>query len=198
MAVAGIAGAELRFVSMHGFSGKPGPCFDPEAGPFWGRIDWSSLSPDFIDALNTPCAQAKRLASAWRSTRGWLAARAPVSRPTPLQAPRLAGSGTHRTGVFEEKSLGPGSMILAWRIDTAGDEKAATPGSFQPLTGRIQWQNDRGSLRWDVPAGRWLIGTFPSNPGGAMRQGQRPQVDPGSRKPCSSISTMSSADWIRF
>ena len=25
MAAAGIAGAELRFLSMHGFSGKPGP-----------------------------------------------------------------------------------------------------------------------------------------------------------------------------
>jgi hypothetical protein len=30
MAAAGIAGAELRFLSMHGFSGKPGPWFDPE------------------------------------------------------------------------------------------------------------------------------------------------------------------------
>jgi hypothetical protein len=38
----------------------------------------------------------------------------------------LAWQARELTGpaVFEAKSFGPGSMILAWRIDTAGDEKA--------------------------------------------------------------------------
>ena len=49
MAAAGIAGAELRFLSLHGFSGKPGPGFDPEG---WARLGLvgtqiSSQKPDF-------------------------------------------------------------------------------------------------------------------------------------------------------
>jgi len=61
MAVAGIAGAELRFVSMHGFSGKPGPWFDPEGWARLGQKRLEFLSPEFIDALEHTCAQAKRL-----------------------------------------------------------------------------------------------------------------------------------------
>ena len=184
MAAAGIAGAELRFVSMRGFSGKPGPWFDPEGWARLGQKRLEFLSPEFIDALEHTCAQAKRLGLrlAINTGMGW-----PPGGPwiTPEhRSKHLAWQARELTGpaVFEEKSLGPGSMILAWRIDTAGDEKAVTPGSFQPLTGRIQWQHDRGSLRWDVPEGRWLIGTFRVTLGGLCDKGNGPEADPGSRE----------------
>lgn len=61
MAAAGIAGAELRFLSLHGFSGKPGPWFDPESWTRLGLRRLEFLSPEFVDALEHACAEAQRL-----------------------------------------------------------------------------------------------------------------------------------------
>ena len=131
MAVAGIAGAELRFVSMHGFSGKPGPCFDPEGRAVLGQKRLEFPLPRLHRRPGThPAPRPSVWASAWRSTRGWAGRpAAPGSRPNtaPSTSPgRLGNSPDRRSS--KRKSLGPGSMILAWRIDTAGDEKAADAG----------------------------------------------------------------------
>lgn len=61
MAAAGIAGAELRFLSMHGFSGKPGPGFDREGWTRLGQKRLEFLAPEFVDALEHACAEARRL-----------------------------------------------------------------------------------------------------------------------------------------
>jgi len=184
MAAAGIAGAELRIVTFRGWGGPPLQGMDAASLDRLDHRQIKYLSDEWLDTIEFTCAKAQQLGLrlAINLGMGW-----PPGGPwiTPEhRSKHLAGQARELTGpaVFEEKSLGPGSMILAWRIDTAGDEKSVTPGSFQPLTGRIQWQHDRGSLRWDVPEGRWLIGTFSVRPGGLCDKGDGPEADPGSRE----------------
>ena len=61
LAAAGIAGAEMRFLSMHGFSGTPGPGFDPEAWNRLGQQQLEFLSPAFVGMLAHACGEAQRL-----------------------------------------------------------------------------------------------------------------------------------------
>ena len=184
MAAAGIAGAELRFLSMHGFSGKPGPGFDPEGWARLGQKRLEFLSPEFVDALEHACAEAQRLGLrlAINTGMGW-----PPGGPwiTPqYRSKHLAWQAREISGpkIFEEQGLPPDSMVLAWRLDPAGDGKTVAAGSFRSLTGSIQWQGQSGSVRWDVPEGRWLIGTFRVTLGGLCDKGNGPEADPGSRE----------------
>ena len=62
MAEAGIAGVELRCVSMHGFAGRtPGPWFDPKGWERLGQRRYSYLSPEFVGLLEHTLTQARRL-----------------------------------------------------------------------------------------------------------------------------------------
>jgi len=184
MAAAGIAGAELRFVSMHGFSGKPGPWFDPEGWARLGQKRLEFLSPEFVDAMEHACAQAQRLGlrlaintgMGWPPGGPWITPQY-RSKHFTWQAREISGPT-----IFEDKELPPDSMVLAWRLDAAGDGKTVTAGSFRSLSGNIQWQGQSGSVRWDVPEGRWLIGTFRVTPGGLCDKGNGPEADPGSRE----------------
>jgi hypothetical protein len=184
MAAAGIAGAELRFVSIHGFPGKPGPWFDPEGWARLGQGRLEFLSPEFVDALEHACAEAQRLGLrlAINTGMGW-----PPGGPwiTPqYRAKHLAWQAREIFGptIFEEQGLPPDSMVLAWRLEAGGDGKTVAAGSFRSLTGSIQFQGQSGSVRWDVPEGRWLIGTLRVTLGGLCDKGNGPEADPGSRE----------------
>ena len=62
IASAGIAGVELRCVTMHGFAGKtPGPLFDPEGWKEVNHQKYEFLSDEFIDILEHTVAEAERL-----------------------------------------------------------------------------------------------------------------------------------------
>ncbi len=61
LAAAGFAGAELRFLSLYGFSGLPGPEFDPASWKRLGQQQLEYLSPEFVEMLEHACAEASRL-----------------------------------------------------------------------------------------------------------------------------------------
>ena len=184
MAAAGIAGVELRFLSLHGFSGKPGPGFDPEGWSRLGQKRLEFLSPEFVDALEHTCAEAQRLelrlaigtGMGWPPGGPWITPQY-GSKHLAWQAREISG-----TSIFEEQGLPPDSMVLAWKINPLGDGKTVAAGSFRSLTGSIQWQGENGSVRWDVPEGQWLIGTFRVTLGGLCDKGNGPEADPGSRE----------------
>jgi hypothetical protein len=184
MAAAGIAGAELRFLSMHGFSGKPGPWFDPEGWARLGQQPLEFLSPEFVDVLEHACAEAQRLGlrlaigtgMGWPPGGPWIAPQ--------YRAKHLAWQAREISGptIYEDKELPPDSMVLAWRLGPNGDSKTVVAGPFRSLTGNIQWQGQTGSMRWEVPEGRWLVGTFRVTLGGLCDKGNGPEADPGSRE----------------
>jgi hypothetical protein len=74
----------------------------------------------------------------------------------------------------------PGAMVFAWRLrNSHPGSKEVDADSFRDLGGNVGPQN---RLHWDVPEGRWLIGTFQQVPGGLCDKGNGPEVDPGSRE----------------
>jgi hypothetical protein len=184
LAAAGFAGAELRFVSMHGFEGTPGPWFDQQGWARLGLERLEFLSPKFVDALEHACAEAQRLGlqlsintgMGWPPGGPWIPPEH-RSRHLAWQAREISGPAA-----FVDRGLPPDSMVLAWRLAPGGDGKAVEPGSFHSLTDTIRWQDGRGEVQWDVPAGRWLIGSFRVTPGGLCDKGNGPEVDPGSRE----------------
>ncbi|MFM7185665.1 MAG: glycosyl hydrolase [Planctomycetota bacterium] len=183
LADAGVAGIELRFVSRRGFSGTPGPGFDPETWERLGQKRLEFLSPEFIDALEHACVEARRLGLrlAINTGMGW-----PPGGPwvTPQHRSRhLAWQRREVTGptLFEDGELPPESMVLAWRLDPADGGTAVVAGSYRSLTESIDRHGPSGTVRWNVPEGRWLIGTFRVEPGGLCDKGNGPEVDPGSR-----------------
>lgn len=182
LAAAGFAGAELRFVSMHGFQGRPGPWFDQRG---WARLGLERpefLAPEFVAALEHACAEAQRLGlrlsintgMGWPPGGPWITPEH-RSRHLTWQSREISGPAA-----FAERGLPPESMIFAWRLAPGGG-KTVEPDSFRSLTDTIRWQDGRGEVQWEVPAGRWLIGSFRVTPGGMCDKGNGPEVDPGSR-----------------
>ncbi|NUQ63510.1 MAG: hypothetical protein HUU20_13610 [Pirellulales bacterium] len=184
MAAAGIAGAEMRFLSMHGFSGRPGPWFDSEG---WKRLDQKPLeflSAEFVEMLAHACAEAQRLdlrlainlGMGWPPGGPWITdehrSKHLVARAEVVQGERaLRGDAA--------MAVPARAMVFAWRLrDAAPDGGEVVGDSFRDLGGSV---GPRNRLEWDVPEGRWLIGIFQEVPGGVCDKGNGPEVDPGSR-----------------
>ena len=85
-------------------------------------------------------------------------------------------------GTFSREDLPAEGMVLAWKLAGEGQAKTVATNSFQDLTGLIQPEGSRRTLRWDVPPGRWLVGIFSVTPGGICDKGEGPEVDPASRE----------------
>ncbi len=179
LAAAGIAGAELRFITFHGWSGVKPSGMDADTLRRTGQRKFEYLSDEFVDLLAHLCAEARRtglllainMGMGWPPGGTWITNRH-RSRHLTWQDREIAGPA-----VVEEKDLSPESMVLAWRLDP-GTPKAVVPGSCQPLTGNIR----DGTLRWVVPDGRWLVVFFRTTPGDICDKGSGPEADPGSRE----------------
>lgn len=183
LAAAGIAGAELRFITFHGWGGSPLECMTPADLQRIGHRKVEYLSDEFVDMLEHACSEAKRvgvqlalnMGMGWPPGGPWITAEH-RSKHLSWQAREIPGHTT-----LEEDNLTPESLVLAWRVKQEGGDKTVVPGSFQSLTGRIQWQGQNGTLRWNAPEGHWLIGTFQVTPGDVCDKGNGPEVDPASR-----------------
>lgn len=185
MAAAGIAGAELRFLSLHGFSGLPGPWFDAEGWERLGQRRLEFLSPEFVAMLEHACHEARRLdlrlamnlGMGWPPGGPWVTdehrSKHLVVRSQVVPGPReLRGE--------QALPVPPGAMVFAWRIPPgSADDPTVEVASFRDLRGYVTPQNQ---LAWDVPDGSWLIGVFHYVPGGLCDKGNGPELDPGSRE----------------
>ena len=180
MAAAGIAGAELRFLSMHGFSGKPGPGFDPEGWARLGQKRLEFLSPEFVDALEHACAEAQRLGLrlAINTGMGW-----PPGGPwiTPqYRSKHLAWQAREISGpkIFEEQGAsarldGPGVEARSgWRRQDRGGGIVSIADRQYPMAGPKRLGAMGRSRR--AVADRH----FSRDAGRAVRQGQRPRGRP--------------------
>ncbi len=185
MATAGIAGAEMRFLSLRGFSGLPGPAFDPEGWARLGQKRLDFLSADFLDMLEHACAEARRLGLhlAINLGMGW-----PPGGPWITDEHRSKHLVAHSEVIQGKQALRgdqavpvpSGAMVFAWRLhDGSPDGKDVDVESFRDLSGNVSPQN---RLEWDVPEGRWLVGTFQYSAGGMCDKGNGPEADPGSRE----------------
>jgi hypothetical protein len=180
LATAGIAGAELRFLTFNGWGGPRPEGMDAATLHRIGHRKVEFLSDEFVDLLEHACAEAKRsglqlainMGMGWPPGGPWITDR---HRSRHLKWEERVVTGP---AILEEKGLPADSMILVWRLRQEEEEKTVVPGSFQSLTGGIR----DGQLRWDVPAGRWLVGFFRSTPGGNCDKGDGPEADPGSRE----------------
>ena len=196
MAAAGIGGLELRSVSMHGFAGgRPGTWFDPQG---WERLRqqrYEYLSPDHVGILEHTLSEAERLGLCFSMNLGmgwppggrWIT---DEHRSKHLVTDSRIVQGPMRLSGDEALEIPPNSTVLAWRLAAAADilddrQIEATdrrwlvvPASFIPLNQAV---GPQGTLQWNVPAGRWLIGIFTLVPGGLCDKGEGPEVDPASR-----------------
>ena len=64
------------------------------------------------------------------------------------------------------------------QIEAADRRRLVVPASFIALNHAVTPQ---GTLQWNVPAGRWLVGIFTLVPGGLCDKGEGPEVNPASR-----------------
>ncbi len=179
---AGIAGAELRFVVADGFPGFTPPWFAPEGWQELGQKKLEYLSPEFCEMLAHTCAEAKRcglklainLGMGWPPGGPWITDRYRAkhlqSDSQVLDGPRKLPRGN--------LSVPAGAMVFAWQIASETADQQVVPDSFRDLSDQVDLQ---GSLEWEVPAGRWLIGIYHYTLGGICDKGNGPEADPGSR-----------------
>jgi sugar phosphate isomerase/epimerase len=78
---------------------------------------------------------------------------------------------------FAQTDLPTSCLAFAWRL--AGPAKTVATNSFRDLTRFIRRESSRRSLRWEVPAGHWLVGLFSVPPGGICDKGEGPEVEQG-------------------
>ena len=184
MAAAGIAGAELRVVTFHGWGGPPLNGMDNPTLERLGHRQLRYLTDEWVDMLAFTCATAERLGLrlAINLGQGW-----PPGGPwisDPYRSKHLIWKSHEVEGgtTFAQSNLSSDGMVFAWRLGQPRDSKTVDASTFLDLTRLVQRQDAGGVLRWAVPEGRWLIGLFSINPGGICDKGDGPEVDPGSRE----------------
>ncbi|MHB9063326.1 MAG: glycosyl hydrolase [Pirellulaceae bacterium] len=185
LAAAGFAGAEMRFLSLHGFAGLPGPWFDPAGWDRLGQERLEFLSPAFVDMLEHACAEAQRvglrlainMGMGWPPGGPWIT---PEHQSKHLTARAVVVQGPAPLRGDTSVPVAPGGRVCAWTIrGDRPDSRDVSVESFRDL-GEFVSESDR--LEWDVPDGHWLIGVFETLPGGFCDKGNGPEVDPGSRE----------------
>ncbi|MHB8974859.1 MAG: glycosyl hydrolase [Pirellulaceae bacterium] len=185
LAAAGFAGAEMRFLSLYGFSGLPGPWFDPAGWDRLGQQRLEFLSPAFVDMLEHTCAEARRvglrlainMGMGWPPGGPWITE---AQRSQHLTARAIVVQGPATLGGDKSIPVAQDAKVCAWQIrDDQPDRQEVSVESFRDLGGFV---NSSGRLEWDAPDGRWLIGVYESVPGGLCDKGNGPEADPGSRE----------------
>lgn len=176
LAAAGFGGAEIRVVTFRGWGGEPLAGMDAASLERIGHRKYAYLSDEWLEMMEFTCAKAQQLGLrlAINLGQGW-----PPGGPWITGAHRtkhLSWNSREIEGLtrFSAEKLPADGMVLAWKLV----DQTVVTSSLQDLTGSMQ----RGSLRWDVPAGRWLIGIFSVTPGGLCDKGDGPEVDPASRE----------------
>jgi hypothetical protein len=177
----GIAGVELRCVSMRGFAGgSPGSMFNPED---WKKIEHRKLeyfSPEFIQTLKHTLTEAKRLGlkfslnlgMGWPPGGRWITyeyrTKHLISESFEVKGTKKITKTIDLTGVYH-------AQVFAWPLlsERTVDEKA-----FLDLSG---YCDSSGNFSWNVPPGNWLVGIFKTVPGGLCDKGEGPEVDPASK-----------------
>jgi len=179
LATAGIAGAEIRCITFHGWGGPPLEHMDETSLERLGHERVEYLSDEFLDLLAFACerAEALGLELAINMGQGW-----PPGGPwiTDEHRSRHLVSTAH---VVEERQgfraeVEPGTRAFGWRL--AGEEGSVVQGTFLDLS-ELAGEPD-GELRWSPPEGRWLVGLFTERPGGICDKGEGPEVDPASAR----------------
>jgi hypothetical protein len=184
MAAAGLAGAELRVVTFHGWGGPPLEGMDDANLERLGQRRLRYLSDEWLDVMEFTCAKAQQLGLrlAVNLGQGW-----------PPGGPWITDQ--HRSKHLSWRSHeveGPTAVVLsdfpadttafAWRLTGGGASKVVATNSFQNLAPFFQREGTRASLRWEAPSGRWLVGVFSVTPGGICDKGEGPEADPGSKE----------------
>ncbi|MBM3861985.1 MAG: hypothetical protein FJ395_20365 [Verrucomicrobia bacterium] len=176
LAAAGFGGAEIRVVTFRGWGRKSLAGMDAANLERIGQRKYTYLSDEWLEMMEFTCAKAQQLGlrlainlgQGWPPGGPWIT---PAHRTKHLswKSQEIDGPTT-----FSAEELPANGMVLAWQLA----EKTTVTNSFRDLTGLIR----RGSLRWDVPGGRWLVGIFSVTPGGLCDKGDGPEVDPASRE----------------
>jgi hypothetical protein len=182
IAAAGFGGVELRVVTFHGWGGRKLEGMDAASLERIGHRQLEYLSEEWVDTLAFTCATAERLGlrfsinlgQGWPPGGPWIGDR--------HRTKHLSGEGREFEGpaAFVLEQTPEEGMVLAWRIATPGRGKTVAAGSFQDLSRFIRHEQGKRVLRWEAPAGRWLVGIFSVTPGGLCDKGDGPEVDPAS------------------
>lgn len=184
MAAAGMAGAELRVVTCHGWGGEPLAGMDSANLDRLGHRQLRYLSDEWVDTLAFTCATAERLGLrlAINLGQGWPPGGPWITEPHRSKHLVWESQEVEGPSVIVRTNLPTDGWALAWRLSKPGGSKTVEAGSFQDLTRFVERPASGGVLRWEVPEGRWLIGLFSVNPGGICDKGDGPEVDPASRE----------------
>ena len=185
MAAAGIAGAELRFLSLYGFTGVPGPWFDAAGWERLGQQRCEYLSPQFVDMLEHTCAEAQRLGlrlainmgMGWPPGGPWITEE---HRSKHLVASSTVVAGPQSLRGEQAMPVPPGALVSAWQLrGDSTDSADVVPESFRDLsvTSINRTRSDGTS-----PTAAGSSAMFHNVPGGLCDKGNGPEVDPGSRE----------------
>ena len=182
IASAGIAGVELRSVSMHGFTGTPGPMYNPDGWAELNHTRYDYFSPEWVDILEHTLTEAKRLnlyfalnlGMGWPPGGKWISeehrSRHFISTSHEVSGP-MERSRDQAIPVPPE-----GARVSAWRL---AQDKSVDPESYLDLTGLVDAD---GYLSWDIPEGQWLVGIFQTVPGHWVDKGEGPELDPANQE----------------
>lgn len=175
----GIGGVEIRIIDDVVVTGSSKP--EP-------RIRY--LSDAWLTVFEHVCAEAKRLdmVVGLNPGMGWIYGGPWITKEH--QARKLEGAETVLEGPVQLDAMLPVPVrrevvavrAFAWALDETGTGKVVSPETFVDLTAQIVQYDDAKDayyLRWNVPAGKWLLGTFSEwvtgrpdhvrSPGGAGR-----------------------------
>lgn len=182
MAEKGIAGVELRCITMYGFpGGKPGAGYTPAEWEKIGHKRYEYLSPEHVAILGHTLAEAKRLGlkfslnmgMGWPPGGRWITNR---HRSVHLLTDTLVARGnslfTHTIDTTKTLSV----EAMAWRIKR---DREVDQASAIDLKANI---NPAGQLAWQVPRGDWLVGIFRTTGGGRVDKGEGWELDPASEE----------------
>ena len=184
MAAAGIAGAELRVVTFHGWGGPPLDGMDSANLERLGHRQLKYLSDDWLDMMEFTCAKARQLGLrlALNLGQGWPPGGPWITDQHRSKHLSWKSQEVEGPGVIVQTNLPTDGLALAWKLTGPSGSKTVATNSLQDLTRFVQRQRGGSVLRWEIPEGRWLIGFFSITPGGICDKGDGPEVDPGSRE----------------
>jgi hypothetical protein len=184
MAAAGLAGAELRVVTFHGWGGEPLAGMDSANLERIGHRQLKYLSDEWLDMMEFTCAKAQQLGLrlALNLGQGWPAGGPWITEQHRSKHLSWKSQEVEGPSVIVQTNLPTDGLALAWKLTGPSGSKTVATNSLQDLTRFVQRQDAGGVLRWEVPEGRWLIGFFSITPGGICDKGDGPEVDPASRE----------------
>ena len=199
MAAAGLAGAEIRCVNAEWLRAR----FKTEL-PQTGHKPLEYLSPEFLQCLEHACATASKLGlklglnlgMGWPPGGTWITephrSKMLVCEQVVIQGGKTVDIAVPKKFTRQDHAPLAGHRllevavpqfcerpkhVLAWRLAEA-EAKTIAPSSLVNLTGALS--SDKQALRWDAPAGDWVVGFFGVGLGGLLDKATGYPADPGS------------------